>query len=117
MITGIIAIISAASLAIALAVTNSEHERKPYSPSQLSVDNDEQQNLLEVAEHINLACSEHRLNEDMTECQRLCHTSLCCFDSGDYSCEDDTAKDCAVYAGCEALVDGVPIDGVEEDEE
>jgi len=26
------------------------------------------------------------------------------------------SKDCAVYAGCEALIEGIPLDGIEEDE-
>jgi len=26
-------------------------------------------------------------------------------------------KDCAVYAGCEALIEGIPLDGIDEDEE
>eukprot|EP00579_Thalassiosira_antarctica_P029764 CAMPEP_0202029308 /NCGR_PEP_ID=MMETSP0905-20130828/63907_1 /ASSEMBLY_ACC=CAM_ASM_000554 /TAXON_ID=420261 /ORGANISM="Thalassiosira antarctica, Strain CCMP982" /LENGTH=279 /DNA_ID=CAMNT_0048593057 /DNA_START=78 /DNA_END=917 /DNA_ORIENTATION=- len=77
----------------------------------------EQQQLLEIAERVVTACSENKLNGDMSECQKLCHSNMCCFESGEYSCEDDESKDCAVYAGCEALVQGIPLEAAEEDEE
>ena len=57
-----------------------------------------------------MACSERSLNEDMSACQKLCHGNLCCFDEGEYSCKDDESKDCAVFAGCEALIEGVVVD-------
>lgn len=62
--------------------------------------------LLQTAERVITACAELQLNQDMTECQNLCHSKMCCFDSGKYSCEKDENKACAVFAGCEALVDG-----------
>jgi len=67
----------------------------------------EQQRLLEIAERVVSACSEYKLNEDLSDCQKLCHSNMCCFEKGQYSCEDDESKDCAVYAGCEGLFDGV----------
>ena len=63
------------------------------------------------------ACSENKLNEDMSECQKNCQSSICCFESGEYSSEEDEFKDCAVYAGCEALVEGALMEAAEEDEE
>lgn len=42
---------------------------------------------------------------------------MCCFETGKYSCKDDVKKMCAAYAGCEALVEGVPLGAAEEDEE
>ena len=62
------------------------------------------QDLLEMAERITLACSEEQLNVDMKQCDDLCWSSRCCFETGDYSCYDDESKNCAVYAGCEALM-------------
>ena len=74
--------------------------------------------LLEIAERVITACSEDKLNEDMKECQSLCHSRMCCFEESgsDYSCQLDTSKNCAVYAGCEALVEDILVGGAEEDE-
>ena len=42
----------------------------------------------------------------MSTCQTLCHHHICCVEQDDeYSCKDDVEKDCAVYAGCVALID------------
>lgn len=111
-ITALIAVITAASLVIGYAVVIHDPSTRPYSMS----DGDQQQQFLEVAERVISACSEHSLDQDISECQKLCHGKLCCFDSGEYSCNDDEGMECAVYAGCEALVDGVPTDGLEEEE-
>lgn len=73
--------------------------------------------LLQTAERVITACSELQLNEDMSECQNLCHARMCCFDSGKYNCEKDQNKACAVFAGCEALVDGALLYEDELDEE
>ena len=76
------------------------------------------QELFETAERVITACSESRLNEDMTECQNLCHDKLCCFDTvRKYNCENDENKACAVFAGCEALIDGALLYEDELDEE
>jgi len=77
----------------------------------------EQQELLEIAESVVTVCSEEQLDIDMGPCQNICHASMCCFEEDEeYSCEDDEDMDCAVYAGCEALVLGLD-DGVEDEEE
>ena len=47
----------------------------------------------------------------------LSQKNMCCFETGKYSCKDDVKKMCAAYAGCEALVEGVPLGAAEEDEE
>eukprot|EP00584_Thalassiosira_punctigera_P016641 CAMPEP_0172554800 /NCGR_PEP_ID=MMETSP1067-20121228/56520_1 /TAXON_ID=265564 ORGANISM="Thalassiosira punctigera, Strain Tpunct2005C2" /NCGR_SAMPLE_ID=MMETSP1067 /ASSEMBLY_ACC=CAM_ASM_000444 /LENGTH=239 /DNA_ID=CAMNT_0013343241 /DNA_START=72 /DNA_END=791 /DNA_ORIENTATION=- len=102
------------------AVISSEPRNKPSNRSAErgeKVAGLEQQELLKIAQRVVTACSEEKLDLDMSECQKLCHSSMCCFDGGDYSCEEDESKDCAVYAGCEALVQGVPLDGADEDEE
>lgn len=70
----------------------------------------EQQELLEMAERIVLACSEDQLAMDMTQCDYLCWSARCCFDT---SC-DDVHMQCAAYAGCQVLVYGVPEDGEEQ---
>jgi len=77
---------------------------------------DEQQ-LLETAERVVMACSESKLNDNSSECQKLCKSKLCCFDEGDYGCQDDASKDCAVYAACEALVEGLAVGAADENEE
>ncbi len=109
------AIIVAASLAIGFAV--------PYDSSALSFGGSSssgkgnEQALFETAERVVIACSESALNEDMKACQKICKRNMCCFETGKYSCKDDDKKMCAAYAGCEALVEGIPLDGAEEDEE
>ncbi len=56
------------------------------------------------------------LDKDMPGCQWLCRSSMCCFMGAGYSCEEEEGRDCAAYAGCEALVMGVPTDVVEKDD-
>ena len=72
-----------------------------------------------MAERVITACDVDKLHVDRSECQSLCHDTMCCFDESEDGggCQDDVSKDCAVYAGCEALVMGIPLDGMEEDEE
>mmetsp|Transcript_12236 Transcript_12236/g.26043 ORF Transcript_12236/g.26043 Transcript_12236/m.26043 type:complete len:250 (-) Transcript_12236:166-915(-) len=105
------------------AVTNNNSQKGASSSQEGGVrgsggdTNQEQQELLETAERVSTACSENKLNEDLSECQKLCHSMLCCFQGGDYSCEMDKGQKCAVYAGCEALVQGVPLGAVKEEEQ
>ena len=75
------------------------------------------QEELEIAERVITACDEDKLNDDMSACQHLCHGSMCCFETDEYGCQDDVSKNCAVYAGCEALVTGIPLGGTSADEE
>jgi len=86
------------------------------------------QEMLELAEQITLACGESSLlrsgssvsssgsaggggggvdaRSGMSSCQELCHNHMCCVEQDDeYSCKNDIMKDCAVYAGCVALID------------
>ena len=112
----LVGIIVAASLVIGYAVLNGDPSKLPYFDA--SDDGiPEQQQLLEIAERVVTACSENELNDDGSECQQLCHSKLCCSLSGEYSCEEDNSKDCAVYAGCGALAEGIPLGAAEEDEE
>ena len=123
-IMSLVALIFAASLAIGFAIINSDQTKTHHTNNntpQLATGNDNEapsrQQRLERAERVVIACSEQHLNADISECQKLCHAKLCCFDSGEYSCKSDKKKDCAVHAGCEALVEGVPLDAAEEDED
>eukprot|EP00984_Skeletonema_dohrnii_P028486 scaffold18493_cov135-Skeletonema_dohrnii-CCMP3373.AAC.3 len=78
------------------------------------------QEMLELAEQITLACGESSLlrsgsvssgggvdaRSGISTCQELCHNHMCCVEQDDeYSCKNDLTKDCAVYAGCVALID------------
>lgn len=126
-LVSLVMIIAAAGVAIGYAVidggdpTNNSggaSSGSNTSPAVRGADNAQvSQSLLEIAERVIIACAESKLDEDMRECQELCHASMCCFESGQYSCENDDSKDCAVYAGCEALVEGILLDGLEEDED
>mmetsp|Transcript_23625 Transcript_23625/g.51157 ORF Transcript_23625/g.51157 Transcript_23625/m.51157 type:complete len:235 (+) Transcript_23625:139-843(+) len=120
LLVALVGIIVGASVAIGYAVLNADPNKSPYSVAEGPQGGNAevpQQQLLEIAERVVTACDKNRLNEDMKECQQLCHLNMCCFESGQYSCEDDKTKDCAVYAGCQALVVGIPMGAAEEDEE
>lgn len=114
-VVSLVGMIIAACLAIGyVVVSHDPSERSPYSVVENGIP---EQSLLEIAERVVTSCSEHSLDKDRSECQKLCRTRMCCFESGDYSCEDDGSKACAVYAGCDALVEGIPLMAEEEDEE
>eukprot|EP00579_Thalassiosira_antarctica_P005636 CAMPEP_0201878412 /NCGR_PEP_ID=MMETSP0902-20130614/9577_1 /ASSEMBLY_ACC=CAM_ASM_000551 /TAXON_ID=420261 /ORGANISM="Thalassiosira antarctica, Strain CCMP982" /LENGTH=263 /DNA_ID=CAMNT_0048406051 /DNA_START=146 /DNA_END=937 /DNA_ORIENTATION=- len=94
-------IIMGTSVGVRLLVTSGDLYTHSNSDGALS----EQQRLLVIAERVVLACSEHKLNEDLSDCMKLCDANMCCFEEGEHSCEDDEYRYCAVYAGCEALID------------
>ena len=110
-IISLVGIIIGASAAIGYTVVNSATTVSLLSAADGSDSSSEssngQQHLLEMAEHVITACDENRLNEDISECQKLCYSRMCCFEKDEYGCQADAGKDCAVYAGCEALVQGV----------
>lgn len=121
-LVSLVAIIVGASVAIGYAVINVEPSKN--NTPQLSVrggvepqGEEQEQHFLEIAERVITACSESSLDADMADCQELCHASMCCFETGEYGCEDDERKNCAVYAGCANLMEGLPLDAAEEDEE
>ena len=123
-IIAIVSVMCGASLAILFAIDSISHEPQiegSYLVSKTdNVDGEsstQQQQLLEMAERVITACDENKLNEDMSDCQHLCHGSMCCFETDEYGCQDDASKDCAVYAGCEALVTGIPLGGASADAE
>ena len=67
------------------------------------------QEMLELAEKITAACGESSRSStgaSSSTCKELCHNHMCCVEQDDeYSCKNDVAEDCAVYAGCMALID------------
>jgi len=70
-------------------------EQSPYYSTQ-------QQDMLLLAEQITFACG----GDSPANCQHLCHNHMCCVEEEDeYSCASDAMKECAVYAGCVALID------------
>mmetsp|Transcript_4088 Transcript_4088/g.9261 ORF Transcript_4088/g.9261 Transcript_4088/m.9261 type:complete len:195 (-) Transcript_4088:176-760(-) len=113
-IVSLAGIILAASLAIGYAVVNYDPSERPYAVVEHGIS---EQSLLEIAERVVTVCSESRLDKNMSKCQKLCKKNMCCFESGEYSCEDDERKTCAAYAGCKALIEGIPSNAEEEDEE
>ncbi len=68
--------------------------------------------LFQIAEQVVTACAESNLDVDMSECQNLCHSRMCCFEdeSYRYSCVDDVWKHCVVYAACTNLLDEFPME-------
>ena len=61
-----------------------------------------EQEMLELAERINLACGDL----STLSCLKLCSQHMCCVEEDDeYSCKSDVTKDCPVYAGCVVLID------------
>ena len=67
---------------------------------------EEEQVFLEISERVVLACNFDNLDSESgrKECASLCAGSLCCFDDKEYSCQNDSSKMCAAYAGCESLI-------------
>ena len=57
--------------------------------------------LLEIAKHIDKACSASSLKTigGRAECQDVCSDHSCCFDEN--GCMDDPDQNCVAYAGCE----------------
>ena len=110
-IISLVGIIIGASAAIGYTVINSATTVSLLSAADGSGSgsdiNNGQQHLLEMAERVITACDENRINEDISECQKLCYSRMCCFEKDEYGCQADAGKDCAVYAGCEALVQGI----------
>ena len=117
-IVSLVGIILGSAVAIGYAVIGSGGDLNNVQSSYLSTSNNAgAQEELEIAERVISACGETNLNKDKSECQTLCHGSMCCFENDDeYGCQDDLSKDCAVYAGCEALIEGMILDGIDEDE-
>jgi len=109
---GVLAVVQPNSIKLPWSNNNNTPGRKSGANFQVAYQAPEQQRLLELAQQVLSACSESKLNEDISDCQHLCRSNLCCFEKGQYSCEDDEEKECAVYAGCEALMEGVPMSGV-----
>jgi len=63
-----------------------------------------QQEMLQLAEQVTIACGVS--SSSMSTCKELCSQHMCCVEQDDeYSCKSDVTKDCAVYAGCVALID------------
>lgn len=99
-----------------------------YTIKNNSEMNDEQILML-ISEQIITTCSTQNLitEEGRGECQTLCHGHMCCFMDDEenddilveiaetlesegrksYGCANDPEKMCAVFAGCEALVEDV----------
>jgi len=101
---------------VGLGYTVIANKPSTVSSAYLLVDEDGQQEKLEMAERVVMACGQDNggINK---ECQSLCKSKLCCFDDGEYGCQGDDSKDCATYAGCIALVEGVAVGAADENEE
>ena len=66
------------------------------------------QRLLEIAERVVLACDARRRDEESdAECRDLCEGNMCCVEGAwdGASCRGGDTRVCAVYAGCEALLE------------
>ena len=66
------------------------------------------QRLLEIAERVVLACDARRRDEESAaECRDLCEGNMCCVEGvwDSASCRGGDTRVCAVYAGCEALLE------------
>lgn len=105
----IVMILSVMGLSLVVYGSSSPKIHSEY----LLVNEDEEQSKLELAERVVTACSDGSLSN---ECKTLCHSKTCCFEEGEYGCQSDASKECIVYAGCEALVNGKLLDGADEDE-
>ena len=108
-IAALVGVIAVASLAIGYTVVKHRLESRHPMGGGSTGENDggessREQQFLEIAERVIVACGYEALDRDRTGCQTLCRARMCCFEGGEYSCEEDEGRHCAVYAGCEALV-------------
>ena len=88
-----------ASVGIGFLVTDGD----PLAHRSAALELKEAQRLLELAESIVAACGDPTNDE----CSKLCDPNMCCMsdiDQGD-PCDDGIGRECAVYAGCTALLD------------
>lgn len=114
---GSLALVTILIIGSALLIGNTiMNNNQPSIQSSALVATSDGEELLMTAERIVLACSDHALTTDRSECQNLCNGRMCCFETDDYSCDNDDSKDCPVYAGCKALLEGVVVDGAEEED-
>lgn len=91
----------------AILVITAELLAPKHPPRQEAVVSaEEEQVFLEISEQVVLACEFDNLasQSGRKDCASLCSGSLCCFDDTEYSCQNDSSKMCAAYAGCESLV-------------
>ena len=110
-------ILTAIVCVVGFGYVNNQRSSSTVSSAYLLVDDEDgQQEKLEMAERVITACGSEGEGINK-ECQSLCKSKLCCFDDGEYGCQGDDSKDCATYAGCIALVEGVAVGGAAEDEE
>ncbi|KAL3822398.1 hypothetical protein ACHAXA_010876 [Cyclostephanos tholiformis] len=109
-IVSLIGVLALSSLSIGYAIA--KHQIESLYPKEGDVveivhgGESREQDLLEIAERVIVACGEEMLDVDMSRCQDICRSRMCCFESGKNACEEKEGGDCAVYAGCEALVAG-----------
>ena len=92
-ITSLVLIIIASSLAI--FYDSYSMASPPYSSQgQEGKEQQQQQLLLEMAERVITACDIDKLHVDRSECQSLCHDTMCCFDESEdgYGCQDDVSR-------------------------
>ena len=89
-----------ASVGIAFLVTDGDPLAHRSATLELQ---EEAQRLLELAESIVVACSDPTNDE----CSELCDANMCCMSGIDHGdpCDDGISRECAVYAGCRALLD------------
>jgi hypothetical protein len=87
-------------------------EEEVDNNNSLALGGDNEHELFLIAEQVVTACAESNLDVDMSECQSLCHSRMCCFEdeSDRYSCVDDVSKNCVVYAACANLLDEFPME-------
>jgi hypothetical protein len=123
-LASLVAVIAGSSLAIGYAVvgplgsaTAADGDRPDGSRAYVGSGGGGEQKLLEIAERVVVACSESALDSDMSDCRSLCRDSMCCFEGDGYSCADDETRNCAAYAGCSNLMDGVPLGAAVEGED
>ena len=95
--------IKTAIVLVLLLGDNLFHDDKRNAIKQFAYSSTHQQDMLELAEQITIACGG---DSSMSNCQHLCREHMCCVEQEEeYSCKNDETRDCAVYAGCVVLID------------
>ena len=98
--------ITTAVVLVLLLGDNHLHNDKGNAIKQFAYSSTHQQDMLELAEQITIACGGDSSMYSMSNCQHLCREHMCCVEQEEkYSCKNDVTRDCAVYAGCVVLID------------
>lgn len=58
---------------------------------------------LQIEDKVDQACSEYSINAGNGQCESICESNMCCFDTTQHGCKDYNQM-CPFYSSCEKLL-------------